>query len=68
MRISDGYHEISRTQNLTLHAQYDRQLRRLEKITRISDRYQKSLRELSSALEEAALSDTLTGLHNRRYL
>lgn len=68
MRISDGYHEISRTQNLTLHAQYDRQLRRLEKITRISDRYQKSLRELSSALEEAALSDALTGLHNRRYL
>ena len=61
VRISDGYHDISRSQNLSLHAQYDRQLRRLEKITRISDRYQQSLHELSAALEEAALSDALTG-------
>lgn len=66
--ISDGYHDLSRAQNSSLHAQYDRQLRRLQKIARISDRYQHSLHELSSALEEAALTDPLTGLHNRRYL
>lgn len=68
VRISDGYHQITHSRNLTLVEHYERQLRRLEKITRISDHYHDSLREASAALEEAAMTDTLTGLRNRRYL
>ncbi|MFT3848584.1 MAG: biofilm regulation diguanylate cyclase SiaD [Propionivibrio sp.] len=68
VRISDGYHSISHRQKLSLAEQYDRQLRRLEKLARISDRYQNSLRELSEALRDSALHDSLTGLDNRRSL
>ena len=68
LKISDGYHGVSRRTNLTLAEQYDQQLRRLEKLARISDRYQNSLRELSQALKEASLRDPLTGLGNRRFL
>lgn len=68
IRISDGYHGLSRTQVHDLSAQFDRHVRRLEKLARISDRYQNSLREVSEALREAAITDALTGLHNRRYL
>lgn len=45
-----------------------KQQQRLEKITRISDRYHESLRVTSAELEEAAMTDALTGLRNRRYL
>lgn len=68
IRISDGYHGLSRTQMHDLSAQFDRHVRRLEKLARISDRYQNSLREVSEALREAAITDPLTGLRNRRYL
>jgi diguanylate cyclase (GGDEF)-like protein len=68
VKISDGYHSMSRTQTLTLEKLYDRQLRRVEKLMRISDGYQNSLREASEALRHAALQDPLTGLGNRRYL
>lgn len=68
VRISDGYHSMSRSQTLTLETLYDRQLRRVEKLMRISDGYQNSLREMSEALRRAALLDPLTGLGNRRYL
>ena len=68
VRISDGYHDISRAQSQTLSERYDRQLRRLEKLARISDRYQNSLREMSEALRDAAFRDPLTGLGNRRFL
>ena len=68
VRISDGYHSISHRQTLSLTEQYDKQLRRLEKLARISDRYQNSLRELSEALRDSALHDSLTGLDNRRSL
>lgn len=68
VHISDGYHLISRDQSQTLAEQYDRHLRRLDKLARISDRYQNSLRELSEALKDAALRDPLTGLGNRRFL
>lgn len=68
VRISDGYHGISRDRNLTLVQQYDWQLRRLEKLARISDRYQNSLREVTEALRDASLRDPLTELGNRRFL
>jgi len=68
VRISDGYQLASRGETRSLAEQYDRQLRRLEKLARISDRYQNSLREMSEALKDAALHDTLTGLGNRRFL
>ncbi|MBR9858555.1 MAG: diguanylate cyclase [Gammaproteobacteria bacterium] len=68
LRISDSSYEMARTQTHDLLHQYDRQLRRLEKITRISDRYQRSLLELNEELKKAALRDPLTGLANRRLL
>lgn len=68
VRISDGYHGMSRHQSMTLADQFDRQVRRLEKLTRISDLYQNNLRELTEALREASLKDALTDLGNRRYL
>lgn len=68
IRISDGYQILSRNHQETLESQYERQLRRLEKLARISDRYQNSLRELSETLREASLHDPLTGLGNRRFL
>lgn len=68
VRISDGYHLLERDSHLSLAQRYDRELRRIEKLARISDRYQNSLRELSEALKDAALHDPLTGLGNRRFL
>jgi len=68
VRISDGYQHVTRGEKQSLVEQYDRQLRRLEKLARISDRYQNSLREMSEALRDASLHDTLTGLGNRRFL
>lgn len=68
LRISDSSYgvAVSRTQDLL--QQYDRQLKRLDKITRISDRYQRNLIELNEQLRHAALRDPLTGLANRRQL
>ncbi len=68
LRISDCSYDMARGQTQDLLLQYDRQLRRLEKITRISDRYQRSLLELNEQLKKAALRDPLTGLANRRLL
>ncbi|GAA3713529.1 biofilm regulation diguanylate cyclase SiaD [Oceanisphaera sediminis] len=68
LRISDCSYDMARSQTHDLLHQYDRQLRRLEKITRISDRYQRSLLELNEELKKAALRDPLTGLANRRLL
>lgn len=68
IKISDGYQHITHHRHVSLEQQYDKQLRRLEKLARISDRYQNSLRELSESLKEAALHDPLTGLGNRRFL
>ena len=45
---------------------HGRLLRRLEKITRISDGFQRPLRELNTTLREASRIDPLTGLSNRR--
>jgi diguanylate cyclase (GGDEF)-like protein len=68
IKISDGYQHVTHHRHVSLAQQYDKQLRRLEKLTRISDRYQNSLRELSESLKEASLHDPLTGLGNRRFL
>ncbi|MBI5440598.1 MAG: GGDEF domain-containing protein [Deltaproteobacteria bacterium] len=45
---------------------HGRLLRRLEKITRISDGFQRQLKELNATLREASRIDPLTGLSNRR--
>ncbi|PSJ44781.1 GGDEF domain-containing protein [Zobellella endophytica] len=68
LRISDCSHDVARSHTQELLQQYDKQLRRLEKITRISDRYQQNLLELNERLRQAALRDPLTGLANRRLL
>ena len=68
IRISDGYHDWSQSRAEDLNARFDHHVRRLEKLARISDRYQNSLRELSESLREASITDALTGLRNRRYL
>ncbi|MDX5444764.1 MAG: biofilm regulation diguanylate cyclase SiaD [Zoogloeaceae bacterium] len=68
LRISDGYHSVSRTQNLDLIREYDRQIMRLEKLARISDRYQSQLLHLNEELKALTLRDPLTGVGNRRYM
>lgn len=68
VRISDGYHNVSRTQNLDLIREYDRQIVRLEKLARISDRYQSQLLHLNEELKAMTLRDPLTGIGNRRYM
>ena len=47
---------------------YDRQIRLLERILRISDRYQLMLKDLNTALHEASTHDLLTGIANRRLM
>lgn len=51
----------------TLIADYERLAKRLEKITRISDRYQKNMMDLNQQLQQAAFYDPLTKLPNRRF-
>lgn len=68
VRISDGYHNVSRTQNIDLIREYDRQILRLEKLARISDRYQSQLLHLNEELKTLTLRDPLTGVGNRRYM
>lgn len=68
LSIADGYQLLQHEQTLTLAERCERQLRRTEKLARISDRYQRELLELTESLREAANRDPLTGLANRRYL
>ncbi|MCF7927452.1 MAG: GGDEF domain-containing protein [Spirochaetales bacterium] len=51
---------------LRLTKEYERLLRSFDHVTRISDRYQKSLMETNESLDEAARRDPMTGLSNRR--
>lgn len=66
--ISDGYHELIRINNIDLNEAHNKQAKRLKKLARISDFYQNNLHKLTSEMEQAALTDILTGLYNRRYL
>lgn len=68
LHISDGYYGLARAETDSLLERCDRHIRRLEKISRISDRYQQSLLELNEQLRQAALRDPLTGLANRRMM
>ena len=47
---------------------YDKQLHRLERVIKISDRYQAMLKDLNQSLHEAATHDQLTGIPNRRLM
>jgi len=49
-------------------ARYERQIKILERVIRISDRNQSDLKRLNQALEEASTHDQLTGLTNRRFM
>lgn len=68
IHLSDGYHDLGRMQSASLAQRLERHLRRLEKLARISDRYQDQLRSLNDALLKSSLKDPLTELGNRRYL
>lgn len=52
--------------HLDLARKFAKVSRRLDKISKISDGYQRQLKELNSTLQRASLTDTLTGIANRR--
>lgn len=66
IRLSDSYQDMIIQREKSLGERFDKHLRQLEKITRISDRYQTALREANLELEQASYADALTGLPNRR--
>ena len=51
---------------LELARRFSKASRRLEKISKISDGFQSQLKELNQTLQRASLTDTLTGIANRR--
>ncbi len=52
--------------HLDLARRFAKVSRRLDKISKISDGYQSQLKELNFTLQRASLTDTLTGIANRR--
>ena len=64
--ISDGYQSALREQNQSMSQRYQKQIRQLNKIVRISDRYGEMQRALNDALKIASTHDPLTDLPNRR--
>lgn len=68
LNIADGYQQFSQADLVNLKQQYERQLNKERKLSRISDRYQQLMRERNQALKTAATHDPLTGLANRRLM
>lgn len=66
--LSDAFQMMARQRELGLVARYDRELRRLAKLVRISDGYQEMMRDMNAALKESSIRDPLTNLLNRRAL
>ena len=66
-RLSDGFQRAERDRGADYLKHYLNEVRRVEKIVRISDRYQEMLRELNDRLTRMANTDYLTSLANRRY-
>ena len=70
MLLGDPAHQDNplREPLIRLLAHSETQRRRVERLIKISDRYQNSLFELSESLRESSLHDQLTSLGNRRFL
>jgi diguanylate cyclase (GGDEF)-like protein len=66
--IADRFQAAERERSQGYLARYERKVRQLEKIVRISDQYQTMLHQLKERLEHASNNDSLTGLPNRRYM
>ncbi len=66
-RLSDGFQRAERDRGASYLKHYLNEVRRVEKIVRISDRYQEMLRELNGRLTCMANTDYLTSLVNRRF-
>jgi diguanylate cyclase (GGDEF)-like protein len=66
--ISDRFQRAERERGQTYAEHYQRKVRQIEKIVRISDQYQSMLRDLNERLHRTAIQDELTGLPNRRYM
>jgi diguanylate cyclase (GGDEF)-like protein len=67
-RIADRFQAAERERSQGYMAMYERKVRQLEKIVRISDQYQTMLQQLKERMEHASNYDSLTGLPNRRYM
>jgi diguanylate cyclase (GGDEF)-like protein len=66
--IADRFQAAERERSQGYLANYEKKVRQLEKIVRISDQYQTMLHQLKERLEHASNYDSLTGLPNRRYM
>lgn len=66
--IADRFQAAERERSQGYMARYEKKVRQLEKIVRISDQYQTMLHQLKERLEHASNYDALTNLPNRRYM
>lgn len=67
-QVSNSFKSMMTQRERSLGERFDKQIYQLEKITRISDRYQKMLKDMNVSLEKATLQDDLTSLPNRRMI